>query len=57
MCSYSDALAISALSPENKDPVKDKPKRFGLFDQFGEDSFFATIGAAVDEFRGSDVPE
>jgi len=45
------------LSPENKDPVKDKPKRFGLFDQFGEDSFFATIGAAVDEFRGSDVPE
>ena len=42
---------------ELKDPVKDKLKRFGLFDQFGEDSFFATIGAAVDEFRGSDAPE
>ena len=42
---------------ELKDPVKDKLKRFGLFDQFGEDSFFATIGAAVDEFRGADAPE
>jgi high affinity sulfate transporter 1 len=42
---------------ELKDPVKDKLKRFGLFDQFGEDSFFATIGAAVDEFRELDVPE
>ena len=36
---------------ELKDPVKDKLRRFGLFDQFGEDSFFATIGAAVDGFR------
>ena len=34
---------------ELKDPVKDKLKRFGLFDQIGEGSFFATIGAAVDE--------
>ena len=34
---------------ELKDPVKDKLKRFGLFDQFGEGSFFATVGAAVDE--------
>ena len=42
---------------ELNDPVKDKLKRFGLFDQLGEDSFFATIGAAVDEFRGSDAPE
>jgi MFS superfamily sulfate permease-like transporter len=36
---------------ELKDPVKDKLKRFGLFDQIGEDFFFATIGAAVDEFQ------
>ncbi len=35
---------------ELKDPVKDKLKRFGLFDQIGEESFFATIGAAVDEY-------
>jgi hypothetical protein len=36
---------------ELKDPVKDKLKRFGLFDQIGEGYFFATIGAAVDEFQ------
>ena len=26
---------------------KDKLKRFGLFSQFGEDRFFATVGEAV----------
>jgi high affinity sulfate transporter 1 len=36
---------------ELKDPVKDKLKRFGLFDQIGEGSFFATIGEAVDEYE------
>jgi MFS superfamily sulfate permease-like transporter len=35
---------------ELKDPVKDKLKRFGLFDEIGEPFFFATIGAAVDEY-------
>jgi high affinity sulfate transporter 1 len=42
---------IKLCFAELKDPVKDKLRRFGLFDQFGDDSFFATIGAAVDEFR------
>lgn len=32
---------------EMKDPVKDKLKRFGLFEQIGEDTFFATLGEAV----------
>ena len=32
---------------EMKDPVKDKLKRFELFDRFGERNFFATIGEAV----------
>ena len=32
---------------ELKDPVKDKLKKFGLLSQFGEDSFFPTIDAAV----------
>ncbi|MDM7936850.1 MAG: SulP family inorganic anion transporter [Cyanobium sp. CZS 48M] len=32
---------------EMKDPVKDKLKRFGLFSQFGEERFFATVGEAV----------
>ncbi len=36
---------------ELKDPVKDKLKRFGLFDRIGEDFFFATVGAAVDAFQ------
>jgi MFS superfamily sulfate permease-like transporter len=36
---------------ELKDPVKDKLKRFGLFDRIGEAFVFATIGAAVDAFQ------
>ena len=35
---------------ELKDPVKDKLKRFGLFAEFGEESFFPTIGAAVSTY-------
>jgi MFS superfamily sulfate permease-like transporter len=40
---------------ELKDPVKDKLKRFGLFDQMGEQSFFATTGAAVDGYEQARV--
>ncbi len=32
---------------EMKDPVKDKLKRFGLFDRFGAEFFFPTVSAAV----------
>jgi MFS superfamily sulfate permease-like transporter len=32
---------------EMKDPVKDKLKRFGLFDRFGAADFYPTIGSAV----------
>jgi len=32
---------------EMKDPVKDKMKRFGLFERIGESTFFATLGEAV----------
>lgn len=35
---------------EVKDPVKDKLKRFGLFDQIGTEAFYPTIGAAVDAY-------
>lgn len=35
---------------EMKDPVKDKLKRFELFEQFGAASFHATVGAAVDAY-------
>lgn len=36
---------------EMKDPVKDKMRRFGLFDQFGQDRFFPTIDSAVENYR------
>jgi MFS superfamily sulfate permease-like transporter len=38
---------IELCFAEMKDPVKDKLKRFGLFDRFGEKTFFATIEEAV----------
>jgi high affinity sulfate transporter 1 len=38
---------------ELKDPVKDKLKRFGLFAQMGEKSFFPTIEAAVASYLRS----
>jgi MFS superfamily sulfate permease-like transporter len=36
-----------------KDPVKDKLRRFGLFDRFGEMRFFPTIDAAVSRYLGT----
>lgn len=38
---------------ELKDPVKDKMKRFGLFETFGEHRFFATLGEAVGAYLGA----
>ena len=38
---------------ELKDSVKDKLKRFGLYDRIGEAFFFATIGAAVDTYQAA----
>ena len=35
---------------ELKDPVKDKLRRFGLYERFGEKFFFPTIGEAVDAY-------
>ena len=42
-----NAQGIELRFAELKDPVKDKLKRFGLFEQLGEESFFPTVGAAV----------
>ena len=44
---------IELCFAELKDPVKDKLKRFGLFEQFGEESFFPTLGAAVTRYLAS----
>jgi high affinity sulfate transporter 1 len=41
---------IALCFAELKDPVKDKLKRFGLFERMGEDFFFPTIGAAAGNY-------
>jgi high affinity sulfate transporter 1 len=41
---------IELCFAELKDPVKDKLRRFGLLDQFGEGFLFPTIEAAVDSY-------
>jgi MFS superfamily sulfate permease-like transporter len=43
-------VGIKLCFAELKDPVKDKLRRFGLFAQIGENSFFPTIGAAVGDY-------
>jgi high affinity sulfate transporter 1 len=44
------AANIELCFAEMKDPVKDKLKRFGLFTRFGEQTFFATLGEAVNAY-------
>ena len=41
---------IQLAFAEMKDPVKDKLKRFGIFERFGEKYFFPTLGQAVNAF-------
>ena len=41
---------ITLCFAEMKDPVKDKLKRFGLFNRMGEPRFFATLGEAVSRY-------
>jgi high affinity sulfate transporter 1 len=44
------ARGIELCFAELKDPVKDKLKRFGLFEQLGESFFFPTVGSAVSSY-------
>jgi len=44
---------IKLCFAELKDPVKDKLKRFGLFERIGEGFFFPTIGASVGNYLES----
>ena len=44
---------IALCFAELKDPVKDKLKRFGLYAMLGEESFFPTIGSAVEHHLGA----
>lgn len=45
-----NAAGITLCVAEMKDPVKDKLKRFGLFERFGEAAFFPTLGSAVSSY-------
>jgi high affinity sulfate transporter 1 len=44
------ALDIDLRFAEMKDPVKDKLKRFEVFERFGAASFHPTLGSAVDAY-------
>ena len=44
------AKGIEMCFAELKDPVKDKLKRFGIYDRFGDHGFSPTIGTAVDAY-------
>lgn len=46
-----DGMGIELHFAEMKDPVKDKLRRFGIFDRFGDEGFFPTLGAAVGRYR------
>ena len=50
------AAGITMCFAELKDPVKDKLKRFGLFDRFGEKHFFPTIEVAVASYLSTHRP-
>ena len=47
------AAGIELAFAEMKDPVKDKLKRFGLFERFGERMFFATVDESVSAYRAT----
>ena len=44
------AAGIELGFAEMKDPVKDRLKKYGLFDKLGADHFFPTLGQAVDRY-------
>jgi MFS superfamily sulfate permease-like transporter len=53
VCELDETLRAAGIDlrfAEMKDPVKDKLKRFGIFTHFGEQSFFPTIGEAVNSY-------
>jgi len=56
LCELDDELRAAGIRlcfAEMKDPVKDKLKRFGLYERLGEWTFFATLGEAVNAYLAS----
>jgi high affinity sulfate transporter 1 len=50
LCEQLHADGVELRFAELKDPVKDKLRRFGLMSHFGDDVFFPTIEAAVENY-------
>jgi high affinity sulfate transporter 1 len=51
-----DEAGVELAFAEMKDPVKDRLRRYGLYDRIGADRFFPTLGTAVDAYvRGSGI--
>lgn len=50
LCQTLRERGIELHSAEMKDPVKDKFKRFGLMEVFGDNVFQPTVGAGVDDY-------
>jgi high affinity sulfate transporter 1 len=42
--------AVTVAFAEMKGPVKDRLRRYGLYDQVGDERFFPTVGTAVDGY-------
>jgi len=60
VCDLDDTLQSAGIElcfAEMKDPVKDKLKRFGIYTRIGEQSFFPTIGQAVNAYLESNRVE
>lgn len=52
-----DRRGIEFAFAELKGPVKDRLRRYGLYDRIGDDSFYSTLGHAVGDYaEESDVP-
>jgi high affinity sulfate transporter 1 len=45
-----DGEGVDLRFAEMKDPVKDKLKRYALYERFGDDHFYPTVGAAVSAY-------
>ena len=46
------AQGVTLAFAELKGPVKDRLRRYGVFERIGSENFFSTIGHAVHEYRG-----
>jgi MFS superfamily sulfate permease-like transporter len=44
------AEGVDLRFAEMKDPVKDRLKRYALYERFGDDHFYPTVGAAVSAY-------